>query len=102
MKSLATPAAMLVSGLLLIGCTSSAVESVSASASGCVRRARLALHDADFYRIKATDGSVNTVVAEHDGYKAELHCAAGSVNVSVTGPDSFQVDWYRDTILRKF
>jgi uncharacterized membrane protein YphA (DoxX/SURF4 family) len=42
------------------------------------------------------------VVAEHDGYKAELRRAGGSLNVTVTGPDSFQVDWYRDTIVRKF
>lgn len=102
MRSCAAPLAMLVGGLLLIGCTSSAIESTSASASGCVRRAKLALRDADFYRIQTVDGSAATVVAEHDGYRAELHCGAGSIEVSVKGPDSFQVEWYRDTILRKF
>ena len=88
--------------LLLSGCTSSAIEPAGTSTSGCIRRAKLALRDADFYRIQSIDGSGGTVVAEHDGYKAELRCAGGSVNVTVTGPDSFQVDWYRDTIVRKF
>ena len=93
---------LLAGGLLLSGCTSTALESVGTSTSGCIRRAKLALRDADFYRIQSIDGSGGTVVAEHDGYKAELRCAGGSVNVTVTGPDSFQVDWYRDTIIRKF
>ena len=66
---------LLLSGLPPIGCTSSAWQPANVSSDSCVRRAKLALRDADFdqNRSMATDGRTNIVAGEHASYRGEVH-----------------------------
>lgn len=103
-KSVEKAVAMLIGASLLIGCTSSGWQSTTRSTDACVRRAKLALRDADFDQNGSVvvDDDGGTLVAEHGSYRAKLRCNAGKIEFAVTGPDGGQADWYRDTIVRKF
>jgi hypothetical protein len=97
---------LLLSGPLLIGCTSSAWQTANVSSDSCVRRAKLALRDADFdqNRSMATDGSTEIVTGDHASYRGEVHCPTddGMIEFTVTGPDYYQAALYKEAIIRKF
>jgi hypothetical protein len=97
---------LLVSGPFLIGCTSSAWQAANVSTDSCVRRAKLALRDADFdqNRSMATDGHTEIVAGEHASYRGEVHCPTrdGTIEFTVTGPDFYQAVLYKESIIRKF
>jgi hypothetical protein len=62
---------LLLSGLPLTGCTSSAWQTANVLTDSCIRRAKLALRDVDFdqNRSMATDGSAQIVVGDHASYR---------------------------------
>jgi hypothetical protein len=95
-----------LSGPLLIGCTSSAWQTANVSTEACIRRAKLALRDADFdqNRSMATDGHTEIVAGNHASYRGEVHCLThdGTIEFTVTGPDSYQAALYKESIIRKF
>jgi hypothetical protein len=97
---------LLVSGLSLIGCTSSAWQTANLSTGSCIRRAKLALRDADFdqNRSMATDGGIEIVAGDHASYRGEVHCPIhdGTIEFTVTGPDFYQAALYKEAIIRKF
>jgi len=97
---------LLLSGLPLIGCTSSAWQTANLSTDSCIRRAKLALRDADFdqNRSVASDGSIEIVAGDHASYRGEVHCPIhdGTIEFTVTGPDSYQAALYKEAIIRKF
>jgi hypothetical protein len=97
---------LLLSGPLLIGCTSSAWQTANLSMDSCLRRAKLALRDADFdqNRSMATDGNIQIVAGEHASYRGEVHCPTqdGTIEFTVTGPDYYQAALYKESIIRKF
>ena len=96
---------LLLSGPLLIGCTSNAWQTANVSTESCVRRAKLALRDADFdqSRHMATDGGTKIVAGEHASYRGEVHCTQDeAVEFTVTGPDFYQAALYKEAIIRKF
>ena len=97
---------LLLSGLPLIGCTSSAWQTANVSTDSCIRRAKLALRDADFDQTRrmATDGSTEIVAGEHASYRGEVHCTTkdGTIEFTVTGPDFYQAALYKESIIRKF
>ena len=97
---------LLLSEPLLIGCTSSAWETANVSSDSCVRRAKLALRDADFdqNRSVAADGSTEIITAAHASYRGEVHCPIhdGTIEFTVTGPDFYQAALYKEAIIRKF
>lgn len=97
---------LLLSGLPLIGCTSSAWQTANLSTDSCIRRAKLALRDADFDQDRgmATDGRTTIVTGEHASYRGEVHCPThdGTIEFTVTGPDYYQSTLYKENIIRKF
>jgi hypothetical protein len=97
---------LLLSALPLIGCTSSAWQTANVSTDSCIRRAKLALRDADFgqNRSMATDGSTEVVAGEHASYRGEVHCPTrdGTIEFTVTGPDFYQTALYKESIISKF
>jgi hypothetical protein len=96
---------LLLSGPLLIECTSSAWQTANVSSDSCVRRAKLALRDADFdqNRSVATDGSAEIITAAHASYRGEVHRPTddGMIEFTVTGSDYYQAALY-EAIIRKF
>ena len=97
---------LLLSGLPLIGCTSSAWQTANLSTDSCIRRAKLALRDADFdqNRSVASDGSIEIVAGDHASYRGEVHCPIHdrTIEFTVTGPDFYQATLYKEAIIRKF
>jgi hypothetical protein len=96
---------VVLAGWLLVGCSRTA-QLASIPEGTCVKRASLALRDADFKQSPRVVevGGIPTVVAEHASYWAEFRCPAksGAAELVVTGPDDDQAVWYRDAIVRKF
>jgi hypothetical protein len=105
-RAFALPLVLLLSGPLLIGCTSSAWQTANVSTDSCIRRAKLALRDADFdqNRSMTTDGSIEIVAGDHASYRGEVHCPTddGTIEFTVTGPDYYQAALYKESIIRKF
>jgi hypothetical protein len=97
---------LLLGGLLLIGCTSTAWQTANVSTDRCIRRAKLALRDADFdqNRSMATDGHTEIVAGDHASYRGEVHCPThdGTIEFTVTGPDFYRAALYKEAIIRKF
>ena len=97
---------VLLGGSLLIGCTSSAWQTANVSTDSCIRRAKLALRDADFdqNRRMATDGRTEIIAGDHASYRGEVHCPTldGTIEFTVSGPDSYQAALYKESIIRKF
>jgi hypothetical protein len=105
-RAFASRLVLLLCGSLLIGCTSSAWQTANVPTDSCIRRAKLALRDADFdqNRRMATDGHTEIVAGEHASYRGEVHCPThdGSIEFTVTGPDFYQAALYKEAIIRKF
>jgi hypothetical protein len=105
-RALALRFVPLVGGLLLVGCTSTAWQTANVPTDSCIRRAKLALRDADFdqNRRMATDGHAEIVAGEHASYRGEVHCPTrdGTIEFTVTGPDFYQAALYKEAIIRKF
>ena len=105
-RALALRLVLLLSGLSLIGCTSSTWQTANLSTDSCIRRAKLALRDADFdqNRRMATDGNTEIVAGDHASYRGEVHCPTddGMIEFTVTGPDYYQAALYKEAIIRKF
>jgi hypothetical protein len=105
-RALALRFVPLVGGLLLVGCTSTAWQTANVPTDSCIRRAKLALRDADFdqNRRMATDGHTEIVAGEHASYRGEVHCPThdGTIEFTVTGPDFYQAALYKEAIIRKF
>ena len=105
-RALALRLVLLLSGLPVIGCTSSAWQTANLSTDSCIRRAKLALRDADFNQDRsiATDGRANIVAGDHASYRGEVHCPTqdGTIEFTVTGPDYYQSTLYKENIIRKF
>jgi hypothetical protein len=74
-RAFALELVLLLSGPSLIGCASSAWQTANLSTDSCIRRAKLALRDADFDqdRSMATDGRTKIVAGEHASYRGEVH-----------------------------
>ena len=105
-RTFALPLVLLLSGLLLIGCASTASQTADLSTERCIRRAKLALRDADFdqNRSMTTDGNTRIVAGDHASYRGEVHCPIhdGTIEFTVTGPDFYQAALYKEAIIRKF
>ena len=91
---------------LLTGCSSGSWRPVGLSLDECVRRAKLAMRDADFTeRFHVVDDATRRGVSgRHGGYWAEIGCSIerGIVNVAVTGPDPELTERYKDSITKRF
>jgi len=91
---------------LLIGCSSSSWRTTDFSLDECVRRAKLAMRDADFTeRLHVVgDASGQGVSGRHGSYWAEIGCSSErrTVNVAVTGPDPELTERYKGSITKRF
>jgi len=105
-RAFASRLVLLLCGPLLIGCTSSAWQTANVPTDSCIRRAKLALRDADFdqNRGMTTDGHTEIVAGEHASYRGEVHCPThdGTIEFTVTGPDFYQAALYKEAIIKKF